>query len=197
MDAESIGRKSASADQPRTPRTRVFLTQEVSAEFKTPAAADEITPEKPTRARMRMCPATARWQASSDAPPRGATDDGEKILLLAGVADKPRRKRSYYRRLVDGDAPSVRLFGAMAFLAIGAVAAVLNVTVERVEHAPTSHRWMQNLASSGDPNASVHVAGGARKSAADDSVVAVTRAARLRWARRGRARGCGRRRCGG
>ena len=133
-------------------------------------------------------PRDGAMAASSDAPPRGATDDGEKILLLAGVADKPRRKRSYYRRLVDGDAPSVRLFGAMAFLAIGAVAAVLNVTVERVEDAPTSHRWMQNLASSGDPNASVHVAGGARKSAADDSVVAVTRAARLSLARDAGAR---------
>lgn len=137
---------------------------------------------------MPIVPRDGAMAASSDAPPRGATDDGEKILLLAGVADKPRRKRSYYRRLVDGDAPSVRLFGAMAFLAIGAVAAVLNVTVERVEDAPTSHRWMQNLASSGDPNASVHVAGGARKSAADDSVVAVTRAARLSLARDAGAR---------
>ena len=94
---------------------------------------------------MPIVPRDGAMAASSDAPPRGATDDGEKILLLAGVADKPRRKRSYYRRLVDGDAPSVRLFGAMAFLAIGAVATVLNVTVERVEDAPTSHRWMQSL----------------------------------------------------
>lgn len=126
--------------------------------------------------------------ASSDAPPRGAADDGEKVLLLAGVADKPRRKRSYYRRLVEGDAISFRLFGAMAFLAIGAVAALLNVTVERVEDAPMSHNWIQNLAASGDPHASVHVAAGARESAADDSVVAVTRAARLSMARDAGAR---------
>jgi hypothetical protein len=133
-------------------------------------------------------PRDGAMTASSDAPPRGAADDGEKVLLLAGVADKPRRKRSYYRRLVEGDAISLRLFGAMAFLAIGAVAALLNVTVERVEDAPMSHNWIQNLAASGDPHASVHVAAGARESAADDSVVAVTRAARLSMARDAGAR---------
>ena len=135
-----------------------------------------------------IAPRDGAMTASSDAPPRGAADDGEKVLLLAGVADKPRRKRSYYRRLVEGDAISFRLFGAMAFLAIGAVAAVLNVTVERVEDAPLSHNWIQNLAASGDPHASVHVAAGARESAADDSVVAVTRAARLSMARDAGAR---------
>ena len=83
--------------------------------------------------------------ASSDAPPYGAADDGEKVLLLAGVADMPRLQRSYYRRLVEGDAISFRLFGAVAFLAIGAVAVGLNVTVERVEDAPMSQIWIQSV----------------------------------------------------
>ena len=46
---------------------------------------------------------------------------------------------------------SYRVLTAIAFMGMGAVALVLNVTVERVAQAPVSMNWIQSLAGQADP----------------------------------------------
>ena len=91
----------------------------------------------------------------------GGADEASALLAAAETVGRPsRRRRSYATRLARGEIVSFRVFGAMVFFAAGAVALVMNVTVEKVAESPVSHNWIQSLASSADPRAAQVLAAG-------------------------------------
>ena len=66
---------------------------------------------------------------------------------------------------------SYRVLTAIAFMAMGAVALVLNVTVERVAQAPVSMNWIQSLAGQADPHLAAHLAAARTENASLNSEV--------------------------
>ena len=97
--------------------------------------------------------------------PHPASALEEQTLLLGetrkhGTPAGPGPKKSpwrYLNRCARGEYVSHRVLTAIAFMAMGAVALVLNVTVERVAQAPVSVNWIQGLATQGDPHQETRV----------------------------------------
>ena len=76
----------------------------------------------------------------------------------AGVVAGRKSAWRYLRRFATGEYVSYRVLTSIAFMAMGAVALVLNVTVERVAQAPVSMNWLQSLAGQADPHLAAHLA---------------------------------------
>ena len=99
--------------------------------------------------------------AAATAPQPAPT---EEALLLgdargrAGVVAGRKSPWRFLRRFATGEYVSYRVLTAIAFMAMGAVALVMNVTVERVAQAPVSMNWLQSLAGEADPHLAAHLA---------------------------------------
>ena len=99
--------------------------------------------------------------AAATAPQPAPTEEARLLGDARGRAGAVATRKSpwrYLRRFAEGEYVSYRVLTAIAFMGMGAVALVLNVTVERVAQAPVSMNWIQSLAGQADPHLAAHLA---------------------------------------
>ena len=99
--------------------------------------------------------------AAATAPQPAPTEEARLLGDARGRAGAVAGRKSpwrYLRRFAEGEYVSYRVLTAIAFMGMGAVALVLNVTVERVAQAPVSMNWIQSLAGQADPHLAAHLA---------------------------------------
>ena len=106
---------------------------------------------------VRLPSAAAAATAPQPAPTEEARLLGDARGRAGAVASRKSPWR-YLRRFAEGEYVSYRVLTAIAFMGMGAVALVLNVTVERVAQAPVSMNWIQSLAGQADPHLAAHLA---------------------------------------
>jgi len=106
---------------------------------------------------VRLPSAAAAATAPQPAPTEEARLLGDARGRAGAVAGRKSPWR-YLRRFAEGEYVSYRVLTAIAFMGMGAVALVLNVTVERVAQAPVSMNWIQSLAGQADPHLAAHLA---------------------------------------
>ena len=96
--------------------------------------------------------------AAAATAPQPAPTEEARLLGDARLGATGKSPWRYLRRFARGEYVSYRVLTAIAFMAMGAVALVLNVTVERVAQAPVSMNWIQSLAGQADPHLAAHLA---------------------------------------
>jgi hypothetical protein len=109
--------------------------------------------------------------AAAATAPQPAPTEEARLLGDARRGATGKSPWRYLRRFARGEYVSYRVLTAIAFMAMGAVALVLNVTVERVAQAPVSMNWIQSLAGQADPHLAAHLAAARTENASLNSEV--------------------------